>query len=1005
MAEQQRDQRSMGRLQRRWKVARRGAFNAATLLRKGRLSAPYQADFEVVSEHKNYTLRHYLPSEAPECAPLDAPLLLVPPLMVTSEIYDISPELSSITWLLSQGIDVWLVDFGAPEKVEGGLDRTLDDHILAVDASIDQVREITGKDVHLAGYSQGGMFVYQTAAYRRSEGLKSVITFGSPVDVRKIIPINMPGTVATRLMATGRKLVDRPLEELKSLPGFLTSTGFKLLSVRKEVEQIIQFFDLLPDRDALMKREPRRRFLNGEGFVAWPAPALVRFIDEVVVKNLMANGGLVINQKPISLTDITVPILCFVGTRDEIATPASVRAIHKAASQTTVHETQLKAGHFGIVVGSRALEYTWPTVAAWMRWQEQVGPEPTFGAIDTVEQPSQDDDDNPVNELYESATEWMEVLWGRVGDATQGISDTLETMRWQIPRLARLRRIRNESIVSAGRTLKEQAEAIPDSDFFLWGDRAWTYAEADARVNRFVHIFHQNGVKKGDHVGVLMDNHPDYLTAVVALNRMGAISVLFNAGLTGKSLAHAFEVAPIEAVVVDPQHAQEVAGMNGRIFRTGQTNQADEGIINIVQELDPNVIDPPEGLEVNTGIGSDTAFLMFTSGTTGLPRAARITNRRWALAALGTAAGLQLTDRDTVYCSLPIYHATGLLIGCGGALAGGARLALAPKFSTTNFWSDVHRYGATVVIYIGELCRYLVNAPPKPLERSHAVRMFAGNGMRADVWERVLQRFGRVQVMEFYGSTEGNVILANLTGKKIGSVGREMMPETVVELVRYDHDHDDFVRDEQGRLVPCADHEPGVMLAKIADQHPMSHFDGYVDATLTEKNIIHNPFGNEESWFYTGDMFRRDEDGDYWFVDRLGDTYRWKGENVSTEEVAYVIQGVPSVATCAVYGVRVPGREGRAGMVAIQVKDGMTFDPDVFAKTMVDDLFPAARPRFVRLVDALPVTSTLKLIKHHLKQDGADPRTIEDPLYVYDENKEQYLPLTPENYEQAIAAL
>lgn len=1005
MTEQQRErQRRLGRLQRRWKGARRGAMNAATLLRKGRLSAPYQADFDVVREHKNYTLRHYLPVGTPRRKILDAPLLLVPPLMVASEIYDISPELSAISWLLSQGIDVWLVDFGAPENVEGGLDRTLDDHILAIDESIDKVREITGKDVHLAGYSQGGMFVYQVAAYRRSEGIKSVMTFGSPVDVRKIIPIAMPGDVATRLLATGRKLAQGPLEELKSLPGFLTSTGFKLLSVKKEAEQLIQFFDLLPDRDALIKREPRRRFLGGEGFVAWPAPALVRFIDEVVVKNLMASGGLVINQKPISLTDITVPILCFVGARDEIATPASVRAIHKAASQTTIHEVELRAGHFGLVVGSRALEYTWPTVAAWMRWLENEGNTPAFGTIDHLETAAKKEEDGPVDELYESAADWMETLWGRVGDATQELSDTLETMRWQIPRLARLRRIRDYSVVNPGRALKEQAEAIPKSDFFLWGDRAWTYAEANSRVNRFVHVFHENGIGKGDHVGVLMENHPDYLTVVVALNRIGAVSVLFNAGLTGRSLAHAFSVAPIEAVVVDPEHDQEVADFEGTVFRTGDA-PAKKDVIDIAQRLSPNIVDPPEGLDVDSGTGGDVAFLMFTSGTTGLPRAARITNRRWALAALGTAAALQLTNRDTVYCSLPLYHATGLLIGCGGALAGGSRLALAPKFSTTNFWSDVHRYGATVVIYIGELCRYLVNAPSKPIERSHSVRVFAGNGMRADVWERVLQRFGRVQVMEFYGATEANVILANLTGKKIGSVGREMMPETLVKLARYDHEADDFVRDADGMLVPCADHEPGVMLARISEQHPMSRFDGYVDEELTQRNIVHNPFGNEENWYYTGDMFRRDEDGDYWFVDRLGDTFRWKGENVSTEEVAHVIQHVDGVDACAVYGVRVQGREGRAGMAAVQMAESATFDGETFGKAMADNLFPAARPRFVRLVDTLPMTSTLKLVKHHLQTESADPRTINDPLFVYNEGTERYVSLTENNYDEAIAAL
>lgn len=1006
MSEQREVSRRRARgFQRQWKGMRRSAANAMTLLRKGRLSAPYQAPFEVVLDTPNFRLRHYVQVEESDASPLKAPLVLVPPLMVTSQVYDISPELSSVSWLLAQGVDVWLVDFGAPEEFEGGLERTLDDHVLAIDRSIDEVCRLTGSDVHLAGYSQGGMFAYQTAAYRRSRGLKSVITFGSPVDVRKMIPIAMPGFVATRIMATGRRLVDRPLEQIKALPGFITSTGFKLLSARKEVEQVVEFFGLLPNLEALTQREPRRRFLNGEGFIAWPAPALRRFLDEVVVKNLMANGGLVINHRPVTLADITVPILCYVGLRDEIARPASVRAIHRSAPRAEVHEVTLRAGHFGLVVGSRALNYTWPKVAEWMRWHEEGGDTPQFGAIDEVRTETDGEEDRSIGEMYDTATEWLDVLWNRVGDATVDISDTLETMRWQIPRLARMRRVRDSSRISPGRALKEQAQAIGENDFFLWGDRAWTYAEADARVNRFVHVFHAQGIKKGDHVGILMNNHPDYLTVVVALNRIGAISVLFNAGLTGRSLRHAFEHAPTGALVIDPAHTGEHEFYEGPVFRTGAPAEAEEGIFDLVPALDPEVENPPEGLEVDAGLGGDTAFLMFTSGTTGLPRAARITNRRWASAALGAAAGMQLTDRDTVYCSLPLYHSTGLLIGCGGALVGGARLALAPKFSTTTFWNDVHRYGATIVIYIGELCRYLVNSPPSPYESSHSVRIFAGNGMRADVWEEVLKRFGKAQVMEFYGSTEGNVVLANLTGRKIGSVGREMMPETNVELAKYDHESEDFVRDEEGFLVPCGVNEPGVLLAHISDAHPLSHFDGYVDEALTEKNIIRNAFGDGEDWFNTGDMLRRDDEGDFWFVDRLGDTYRWKGENVSTEEVANVMQQIEGVDVSAVYGVKLPGREGRAGMAAIQLRAGARFDGELFGKAVEEHLFPAARPRFIRVVESLPVTSTLKLVKRQLQDEGADPAKVSDALYAYDEQAKVYRGLTTENYERYINAL
>lgn len=995
------------RLRRQWKGVQRSAANAMTILRKGRLSAPYRAPFEVVIDEPVFRLRRYVSVEPTEAPSLRGPLLLIPPLMLTSEVYDISPELSAVSWLLAQGIDVWLVDFGAPEEHEGGFERTLDDHVLAIDKAVSEVNRQTGSDVHLAGYSQGGMFAYQTAAYRRSVGIKSVITFGSPVDVRKMIPIAMPSVVATRLIAGGRRLVDGPLEEIRALPGFLTSTAFKLLSARKEVEQVIEFLGLLPNRDALAQREPRRRFLNGEGFVAWPAPALRRLIDEVVVKNLLAQGGLVINQRPVTLADIRVPILSYVGLRDEIATPASVRAIHRAAPEAAIYEVTVQAGHFGLVVGSRALSYSWPKLAEWIRWHEGVGEQPAFGALDTLDVldvDSEDEESGGVREMYDAAAEWLDVLWTRVGDATVEISDTLETMRWQIPRLARMRRLRNNSRINAGRALMEQAEAIPDHDFFLWGDRAWTYAEADARVNRFVHVLHDQGIQKGDHVGVLMNNHPDYLTVVVALNRMGAIAVLFNSGLSGRSLAHAFSHAPTRALIIDPAHTDAAAAYEGQVFRTG-SDEAVEGIFDLLPALNSDVIDPPEGLPVNEGLGSDVAILMFTSGTTGLPRAARITNRRWASAALGAAAALQLTDRDTVYCSLPLYHSTGLLIGCGGALVGGARLALAPKFSTTTFWNDVHRYGATVVIYVGELCRYLVNGPESSLERSHSVRAFVGNGMRADVWEQVLARFGRVRVLEFYGSTEGNVVLANLEGRKIGSVGREMLPETTVELVRYDHRNGEFLRDAEGALQPCDVNEPGVLLAKISDVHPLSQFDGYVDETLTQRTIVKNAFGDGGDWFNTGDMLRRDEEGDFWFVDRVGDTYRWKGENVSTEEVANVLQNIEGVDVASVYGIQLPNREGRAGMAAIQLRAGARFDADLFAKAVEEHLFPAARPRFIRIVEELPVTSTLKLVKNYLQTEGADPRKVSDALYVYDEQIKSYRGLSTDNYERYVQSV
>lgn len=986
-------------LQRTVKGVQRGAKNALTLLRQGRLTSPYHAPYEVVVEHKNFRLRHYTPQEETDAPKIKQPVLLVPPLMLTSEVYDISPELSVVSWLTSQGADVWLCDFGRPEAQEGGLERTLDDHVLAVDACIDEVGRLTGEKVHLAGYSQGGMFVYQTAAYRRSEGMASIITFGSPVDVRRMIPIAMPGALATRVLATGRQMVDGPLQRIKGLPGYLTSTGFKLLSVTKEIEQIGDFFKSLGDREALAKREPRRRFLNGEGFVAWPAPALRRVLDEVVVKNLMAQGGLVINKRPVTLADITVPTLIFVGLTDEIARPASVRAIYKSAPHSSVHEVSFRAGHFGLVVGSKALSVTWPKVVEWMRWHEGAGEPPVFGLADAAPEATEDGDGRQIREMYEAATDMLDNLWTRVGDATFEMSDQLETMRWQLPRLARMRRIRDNSVLSPGRALSDQAKAIGNNDFFLWGDRAWTYGEANARVNSFVHLLHAQGVRKGDSVGILMNNHPDYLTMAVALNRMGAVSVLFNAGSAGASLKHAFTTVPTKALIIDESHSDARGIYEGPVWRLGSQEMTPvEGVMDLNPLLDVTKIHPPTDISIDEGLGRDTAFLMFTSGTTGLPRAAKITNRRWASAALSTAAGIRLTDRDTVYCSLPLYHSTGLLVGCGGALVGGARLALAPKFSTSTFWNDVHRYGATIVIYIGELCRYLVNAPPTKVERSHAVRVFAGNGMREDVWREVLKRFGRVSIMEFYGSTEGNIAIANLDGNKIGSIGRPILPESEIALVRYDHENEDFARDANGRLIRVDVGEPGVLLSRISDAHPFANFDGYADPASTESRVIRNAFEDGDEWFNAGDLLRADADGDLWFVDRLGETWRWKGENVSTEEVAGVVASLPSVAACAAYGVKLPNSEGRAGMVALKLIPGQVFDGKELARVVEKHLFPAARPMFVRLVEELPMTSTLKLIKRDLQNDGADPRKISDALYYFDEKLLEYRPLNIEKY-------
>lgn len=975
-----------------------GAQNALEMLRGGRFSAPYRAPFELAYETETARLRHYAP-EPPVDGPT-GPLLLVPPLMVTSEVYDISPELSAVGWLRTQGVDVWLVDFGSPETESGGLERTLDDHVLAVDRAIDHIVAATGKDVHLAGYSQGGMFVYQCAAYRENDGLASLITFGSPVDIHRNLPA-VREDIASRIIRSTRQAVAKPLAQIDGLPGMLTSAGFRLFSARKEVQQFVELLGILHDRDALELREKRRRFIAGEGFVAWPGPALRTFIDEFIVNNRMTDGGFVINGKTVTLSAIRVPILCFVGGRDEIARPASVRAIRAAAPHAPVRELVVPAGHFGIVVGSRSLAMTWPTVRDWLPWIDGDAAEPTLltepapqlhPSLAEGDDAPFEDVDVDVEYLYDLTAEVMNGVWSRVGHASEAIGRSVDVLRWQLPRIAKLRRLSDESRVSLAQVLTEQAASVPDATFFLWDGRAFTYSQADARVTAVAKGLCMLGARPGDRIGVVMDNRPTYLSLVAAISRIGAVAVLFNPEAVGAQLEQAITASGAKFIVADPDHIPRVASaFDGPKWALGGgTNRHVPGADVDMEALDVSDYTFPPGVTLDGGLGGDLAMLTFTSGTTGLPKAARITNRRWAMAALGAAAACRLTPNDTVYCCLPLHHGTAMLVSVGGGLVGGARIALARRFSASGFWDDVHRYGATVVFYVGEMCRYLVNAPHADGEAKHPVRVFAGNGMRADVWRRLVTRFAPERVVEFYASTEGIAVLANLHGRPVGSVGRPLPGSAELALVRFDPETLTFPEDADGWKQRCGEGEPGVLLARIVHGDAAATFDGYSSTAATESKILRDVFAPGDAWFMSGDILRRDADLNYWFVDRVGDTFRWRGENVSTEQVESVLNALPDVAMAAVYGVTLDGEEGRAGMAALEAHDGRSIDLGRLHAHVVENLSPLARPVFLRLVGEVDMTATFKRRKYDLAAEGADPKVVSDLYRLTDKG---YVPV------------
>ncbi len=852
--------------------------NALDVLRAGRLGQPYGAPYEVVDQGPHHRLRRYATA-----ARDDGPVaLLVPPLMVTSEVYDIDAELSAVAALGRMGVRPFVIDFGAPEREAGGVERTLDDHVVAAARCLARVRELTGRDVHLCGYSQGGMFAYQAAAFVRSEGVASVVTFGSPVDLHKSLP-------AVHREATGALLrlldpvADVVLARVEALPGALTSTGFKLLSGRKEIAARVDFLRNLHDRGALVRREARRRFLGGDGFVAWPGPAFRAFVDQFVVHNRMLSGGFVLDGRTVSLADITRPVLAFLGTHDELARPAAVRAIAKAAPAAAVSFVPVKAGHFGLVVGSTAVKLTWPTVAGWMRHHDEGAPLP-----EALRAPPARRDDEPEEAAFDpdlgdlaldALTDVARTLWHRVGDVASSATDAYDGVRYQEPRLRALALMTRDTPVGPARTLRERARAAPDDTCFLWRGRAFPYAVADARVDNVVKGLWACGVRPGDRVGVAMRSRPSLLTALVALNRLGAVPVLAPPGATRDALRAAFDAARARRAVVDPEHAAAHAGVAAQVLVLG-------------------------GGAAKRDLGADVV-------------------------------DMEAIDPTTV--ALPAD------LALDAARAGD--LALAEHFDAGQFFPEARRYGATVVFYAGEMLRPLVHAPPGRGERDHAIRLVAGSGMRADLWQKLRARYG-FGVMEFYASTTQRVIAANASGEKVGALGRRMPGGVEAMVARADLATGALDRDASGLVARAAIDEPGLLLARV---------DGDDDAR--DGAAVRDVVAKGDRWRASGDVLRVDADGDLWFVDALAGFVQTAGGAVSTRRVEDALYALPEVELAAAWG---EGRAVRAAVTPAHVSDARIAEA-------LDALAAWERPASVERVAAIPLTEGFRPDKRALR--------------------------------------
>ncbi len=510
------------------------------------------------------------------------------------------------------------------------------------------------------------------------------------------------------------------------------------------------------------------------------------------------------------------------------------------------------------------------------------------------------------------------------------------------------------------RSLAGRLLAAPsDAPALLSASGTLTYADLATRIRRHANRALLEGLRPGDVVGLLAANSPDYAAAWLGVSRVGGVVALLNTALHGEALAHAVATGGCRWVIAD----RAIGGVP-------------------TWPLDPGADDTP--LATADPAPHETALLIYTSGTTGYPKAVRITHGRIMEWSAWFAAMMALTPQDRIYNCLPMYHSIGGVVAVGAPLLAGASVFVRPGFSASCFWDEVIEHRCTVFQYIGELCRYLVASPPHP--RAHSLRLACGNGLQAEVWRRFAERFHVKQVLEYYAATEGSVSLYNVEGVP-GAIGRIppfLAHRFPVALIRVDEDGL-ALRDAAGRCVRAAIDEPGEAIG------PVPHQGLYTDAAASTSKILRDVFASGDAWFRTGDLMRRDAAGFFYFVDRLGDTFRWKGENVSTAEVADVLGRCPGVTAITVYGVAMPGQEGRAGMAAIEAGPG--FDPALLARHAAA-LPPYARPLFIRLT-TLSTTGTFKPVKAALVREGYDAAAVTDELFTLGPDQASYVPLHP----------
>jgi fatty-acyl-CoA synthase len=592
--------------------------------------------------------------------------------------------------------------------------------------------------------------------------------------------------------------------------------------------------------------------------------------------------------------------------------------------------------------------------------------------------------------------------------ATDSLSTDNRPLKAWVRALERTTLAEQDPLITLPVVIERLADEQGSAVALLSDTESLTYAALTELSRRYARWTLDQNIGHGDIVALIMPNCPAYVAIWLGVTRVGGVVALVNCNLAPSALAHSIRIVAAQHVIVAAEFEAALVEALGSLppgLRCWSHGAGSHSFSRIDLEVGRFASDPLHNGEFEPPSLTDRALFIYTSGTTGLPKAANVSHGRVVQWSHWFAGLMDIRRDDRMYNCLPMYHSIGGVVAVGGPLVAGASVLIRQRFSASRFWDEVYEWNCTLFQYIGELCRYLVQSPPHPRETAHSLRLCCGNGLRGDVWDLFKSRFRIPQILEYYAATEANFSLYNCEGTP-GSIGRIppfLMQRFAVTLIKVDVENTTPLRGEDGFCLRCQIDETGEAIARIGDKRSGAgtRFEGYADPAASERKILRDVFAPGDAWYRSGDLMRQDRQGFFYFVDRLGDTFRWKGENVSTAEVTAAIMACPGIVSAAVYGVRVPGTEGRVGMAALVIDE--SFDFAAFRRAIVAGLPDYARPGFLRICRALDLTSTFRPKLHEMALEGYDPGLIADALYFDDRAAGAYVALGTADHQEILA--